>query len=165
MRKISPTQIEGNLIELIGRQWMLITAGDMQDFNTMTASWGAMGELWKRRVAIIFIRPQRHTLGFVERSKLFTLSFFDERYRGALNICGTKSGRDCDKVGQAGLTPCPTPGGSVAFDQACLIIECRKIYADCLSEENFIDKSIVEAIYPARDLHKLFIGEILNVFV
>ncbi|GHV01895.1 hypothetical protein FACS1894159_10290 [Bacteroidia bacterium] len=165
MKKISPLQIDGNIIEMISRQWMLITAGDEHNFNTMTASWGAMGELWNRHVAIVFIRPQRHTLGFVERNSLFTLSFFDERYRAALNICGSRSGRDGDKVRDAHLTPCATEGGSVTFNEASMVIECRKLYADSLAESNFIDSSIVGAIYPERDLHRFFVGEITGVWV
>jgi flavin reductase (DIM6/NTAB) family NADH-FMN oxidoreductase RutF len=165
MKNIVPTMIEGNMIDLIGRRWMLVTAGTEQDFNTMTASWGAMGELWNRRVAIVFIRPQRYTFGFVESNGLFTLSFFDERYRAALNICGTKSGRNCDKVRKAGLTPCSTESGGVAFEEASMIMECRKIYADDLVESKFIDKTIPKSLYPAKDFHRFFVGDIINTWV
>ena len=92
-------------LNLIGKQWMLVTAGTSEKFNTMTASWGGLGWLWNKPVAFVFIRPERYTHGFIEASDCMTLSFYGEEYREALKICGTKSGRDTDKVAATGLTP------------------------------------------------------------
>ena len=92
-------------LNLIGKQWMLVTAGTSEKFNTMTASWGGLGWLWNKPVAFVFIRPERYTHGFIEASDCMTLSFYGEEYREALKICGTKSGRDIDKVAATGLTP------------------------------------------------------------
>src|SRR5512139_341908 len=100
-----PELLSDNPFRLIGADWMLITAGSPDAFNTMTASWGGLGVLWERKVAFCFIRPTRHTYGFIERAGGFTLSFFGEQYRSALQFCGTHSGRDTDKVSGAGLTP------------------------------------------------------------
>ena len=105
MTKIDPKQIDENVIRLIGSQWMLVTAGNPAHFNTMTASWGGLGFLWNRPVAFVFIRPQRYTFQFAEENSGLTLSFFGEEYRDALKICGSRSGRDTDKVAEAGLTP------------------------------------------------------------
>jgi flavin reductase (DIM6/NTAB) family NADH-FMN oxidoreductase RutF len=80
-KEIKPTEIKGNPIHLIGQEWMLITAGTPQHFNTMTASWGSMGELWFKPVCFCFVRPQRYTYEFMEKSDVFTLSFFDEQYK------------------------------------------------------------------------------------
>lgn len=132
MTKIDPKQIDENVIRLIGSQWMLVTAGNPAHFNTMTASWGGLGFLWNRPVAFVFIRPQRYTFQFAEENSGLTLSFFGEEYRDALKICGSRSGRDTDKVAEAGLTPEPTPGGNVAFGEASLVLECRKLYAEML---------------------------------
>ena len=87
MKKIAPEELSDNPIRLIGRDWMLITAGQMGDFNTMTASWGGVGHLWNVPVAFVFVRPERYTYGFMEREEGFTLSFFDGRYRTALKSC------------------------------------------------------------------------------
>ena len=87
-----------------------------------------------------FVRPERYTYQFMERSKEFTLSFFTDRYRPALNICGSKSGRDCNKIAEASLTPLFTESGNPAFSEARLVLECRKLYADLLSKEAFIDR-------------------------
>ena len=150
-------------INLISKA-MLITAGVEGDFNTMTASWGGLGFLWQRPVGFIFIRPQRYTLQFVEREALVTLSFFDDSYRNAMNICGTKSGRDTDKAREAGISPVKFPEGGIAFQEARYVFECKKLYADFMEPEHFIDQSIPEKIYPTKDFHKMFIIEIENAW-
>ena len=80
-KKISAEELNENFIDLIGNKWMLITAGKGESVNTMTASWGGVGELWNKNVAFTFIRPTRYTYEFVENNELCTLSFFDEEYR------------------------------------------------------------------------------------
>lgn len=164
-RGIEPVDIKGNLIELIADDWMLVTSGNMEKFNTMTANWGGAGYLWNKPVMFIFVRPERYTYGFLENSDGFTLSFFDEKYREALNICGAKSGRDCDKVAEAGLTPCFTGRGNPAFTEARLVIECRKLYASQLTKDAFIDIEPLKTHYSTKgNLHKLYIAEIVQVW-
>lgn len=159
-KSIKPETIGDNVFRLIGSDWMLITAGDKKSFNTMTASWGGLGVLWNKNVSTIFVRPQRYTHEFLERAGTYTLSFFDETYRGVLNFCGAKSGREVDKVKETGLTPAQTPGGSPCFAEARLVIECRKIYFQDLNPANFLDPKI-DANYPIRDYHRMYIGEII----
>jgi flavin reductase (DIM6/NTAB) family NADH-FMN oxidoreductase RutF len=163
--KIDSKDIEGNFIEKMADDWALITAGTAEKFNTMTASWGLIGHLWNKPVAVCFVRPQRYTFEFMEAADTFTLSFFDENYRDALNICGTLSGRDVNKVEKAGLTPLVLDTNSISFGEARMIIECRKIYADFFNPEKFIDAKIPAEIYPTNDFHKAYIGEIINVWV
>lgn len=164
MKKIDSRGIDRNAIELIGKDWMLVTAGDFENYNTMTASWGALGELWHKPVAFVFIRPQRYTYEFTEKNETMTLSFFSEEYKKALQICGTKSGRDYDKVAEAGLTPFETETGGVAFREAELILECRKLYADFINKDSFIVPELVEKNYQAGDFHKMYIVEIVNAW-
>lgn len=159
-KKIDIEPIETKPIQLISKTWMLITAGKKNDFNSMTASWGGIGYLWKRPVAFIFIRPQRYTLQFVEKEQFLTLSFFDERYRKALNIMGSKSGKDTDKIKESDLTPISTPYGSVAYAEAHYIMECKKLYEEYLRPEHFTEKNIVPEIYHLNDFHKMLIVEI-----
>ncbi len=163
-QSISPEEIPGNTIRTIGRDWMLVTAGTKEKFNTMTASWGGIGHLWNKPVAFIFIRPQRYTFGFLEEQETFTLSFFGGQYREALTVCGTLSGRDVNKVERAGLTPHYTENGNVAFEEATLVLECKKLYADFFHKESFIDADIVRLDYPEEDFHKVYIAEIVNVW-
>ena len=107
-----------DVIKAFSKDWALVTAGNTGSFNTMTVSWGGIGYLWDRPVVYLFIRPERYTHDFIERENFLTVSFYDEKYRRALQICGTKSGRDMDKVAEAGLTPVATEKGSVTFSQA-----------------------------------------------
>lgn len=104
-QEIDIREIKENAIRLIRDEWALITAGDQKKWNTMTVSWGGIGELWGKDVAMIFIRPQRYTYEFIEREDYFTMSFFEKEYKKALSLCGSKSGRDIDKAKEAGLTP------------------------------------------------------------
>lgn len=159
---IAPTDITGNVFDLIGNRWMLVTSGDESGFNTMTASWGGMGVIWSRPAAFCFIRPQRYTYTFLKKNSLYTLSFYDdEKYRKALNICGSKSGRDGDKVKEAGLTPVFSDG-TAYFEQASLVLICRKLAEQPMDPACFIDPAI-EKNYPNKDYHKIFVGEIVKV--
>jgi flavin reductase (DIM6/NTAB) family NADH-FMN oxidoreductase RutF len=163
--EIDVKSLPDNVFQLLDNEWMLITAGKKEDYNTMTASWGAYGILWNKPVAIIFIRPHRYTFGYVENSPQFTLSFFHERYRKTLNYCGQFSGRNVNKAKETGLTPLLLSSGNIAFEQARMIIECKKLYSDDLKSEHFIDKEIIHRNYPSKDFHKMFIGSITKCYV
>jgi flavin reductase (DIM6/NTAB) family NADH-FMN oxidoreductase RutF len=162
--KVSTETIKENPFKLIGDQWMLITAGDMKKWNTMTAAWGGLGFLWKRDVSYCFVRPNRYTYGFMEAAEYYTLSFFSEKYRDALQYCGTYSGRDVDKAKETGLEPVECGNGTVSFSQARLVLVCRKLYADDIDPELFIDESL-DRLYPAKQYHRLYIGEIADCLV
>jgi flavin reductase (DIM6/NTAB) family NADH-FMN oxidoreductase RutF len=155
-----PELLTDNPFKLIGTDWMLVTSGTPETFNTMTASWGGMGILWERKVAFCFVRPTRYTYEFIERSQSFTLSFFEERYRKALSFCGSHSGRDTDKIKGSGLTPAQFDG-FIYFDQARLVLACRKLYFHDISPERFLDQKI-ETLYPQEDYHRMYVGEIVK---
>lgn len=155
--------LPGNAIQLIGKDWMLITAGNVAHCNTMTAAWGGLGYLWNRPVAYIFIRPQRYTFTFVEQQEMFSLCFFDEKFRSALNYLGTVSGRDEDKISKAGLTPLSMKD-TIYFDEAKLVLICRKIYQQDIDPVHFLDPDI-QKVYPGNDYHRMYIGEIVNTLV
>ncbi len=163
-REISPEEISDNLFTAVNRGWMLITAGDEKDRNTMTASWGSFGTLWGRYVSTVYIRPQRYTYGFVEKNGHYSLCFFDEDYRKALALCGTKSGREIDKEKEAGLSP-RFDEAAPYYEEARLVFICKKLYAQDLKEESFTDIETLKTTYPGRDLHKMFIGQIEKVLV
>jgi flavin reductase (DIM6/NTAB) family NADH-FMN oxidoreductase RutF len=161
--RVRADELNENAIKLIGTDWMLITAGTIDNMNTMTASWGGLGMLWNRHVAFIFIRPQRYTYQFVEREDYFTCSFYDERFRSMLNFCGTYSGRDCNKPLEVGISPIKV-GHSIAFSEARLIIECKKIYYQDINRENFL-ADFINKHYPESDYHRMFIGEITSAWI
>ena len=97
MRPIDPAQITDNFISLIGKEWMLITAGDASSYNTMTASWGTIGFLWNHPVAFVFVRTERYTFKFMEQYEGFTLSFLGDRAPRSLQnmrvTIGTRHGQ------------------------------------------------------------------------
>jgi len=162
---VQPEQLSDNFFRLINKDWMLITAGNSNDYNTITASWGATGILWNKPVAFCFIRPQRYTLQFALKYTYFTLSFFDEQYRDVLDFCGSHSGCDTDKAKATGLRTIETEKGNVTFEQARMVIECKKLYSDLLRPEAFLAGDLAARIYPGKDYHRFFIGEIENCYV
>ena len=164
-KKIEPQALEQNVFSAIGQQWMLITAGTGERCNTMTASWGGLGVLWGKNVATAYIRPQRYTFGFVEDNAYFTLAFFGEEFRQALTFCGSESGRNADKIKACGFTVLEGPGGAPYFEQAQVVLVCRKLYWHDLDPAHFLDDSIDGVHYPHKDYHRMFIGEIVEVLV
>jgi flavin reductase (DIM6/NTAB) family NADH-FMN oxidoreductase RutF len=163
-KKIDPEAVGDNIFKLIDKDWMLITAGSRESFNTMTASWGTMGILWHRPVAFCFVRPTRHTYGFMEKSDYFSLSFFGEEHKKLLELCGTQSGRTVDKIKATGLVPLTGVTGAVYFEQARLVLECRKIYHQDIDPQKFLDPGIHKN-YQVKDYHRMYVGEILNCLI
>ena len=158
----SPEELRLDPVNAIGGEWMLITAAKPDGtVNTMTASWGGAGVLWNKPVAFLFVRPQRYTREFLDASDCATVSFFDRAFRPALTLCGRKSGRDCDKIAEAGLTPMPF-GEGVAFAEASLVLTLKKLYVGKFDETGFLDRSLAAANYPAGDYHFVYICEILR---
>ncbi len=166
MHNIDFTSITANAAKLIGSQWMLITAGKPgscgKDWNTMTASWGGLGYLWNRPVACIFVRPNRHTHGFIEAEQGLTLSFMPETFREKLVYCGRNSGREVDKMAETGMAPLTLESGLVAIEGAELVLECRKLFRTSLQQADFIDWSDVSPRWynDADPLHDMYICEI-----
>ncbi len=147
----------------IGKDWMLITSGEKEKFNTMTASWGALGVLWNKNVTFAFVRPQRYTFEFLEKDEYYSLSFFDSKYKKELGFCGKVSGRDIDKIKETGFTPLFNSSAPY-FEEANLIFICKKIYNQFIEPSLFLDENIGDN-YPKKDYHKMFVGEIIKCLV
>ncbi len=159
--QVNPLELQCNPFEMIGKEWALVTAGDETGCNTMTISWGNMGIMWNKNIVTIFIRPQRYTKDFLDRFENFTVSFYEESCRPALQLCGSKSGRNLDKIKAAGLTPV-YENGMTYFAEAKLVLECKKIYLDKIRPEGFLDPLIAKN-YPDNDYHIIYMGEITRV--
>ena len=163
--KIDFENFNTNIFDLWHKQWLLVTAGnfDQNKFNTMTVAWGSIGIMWNKPFVQIVVRPARHTYNFTEEFNSFTLTAFPEKYRDALKLLGTKSGKDGDKISEAGLTPSKSEiVTSPGFEEAELIIECKKIYWDDFKADNFLLDEI-EKSYPQKDYHRIYFGEVLNI--
>lgn len=163
--RIEPEEIEGNFIKNLGENWMLVTAGTPLSYNTMTASWGGIGIIWEHPVAFITIRNTRYTYEFLQANDIYTLTFFGGAEKEAMRILGTMSGRDGDKVARTDLTPVETPLGSMSFQQATMIIECRKIYENALDPKSIFIDEIAAGYMKNDERHILFFGEMVNVWV
>lgn len=161
MNEISPLNLPKSAFEMIGKDWMLLTAGDEEKYNTMTASWGGLGVLWNKNVVFAFVRPQRFTFDFMNNSDYFSCSFFKEEYRNALAYCGKYSGRDVDKAKECNLTP-EFSEDAPYFEEADTVIVCKKLYVQHMDENCIIDESI-KANYNGDDYHYVFVGEIVKV--
>ena len=162
LHSVDPKTLSENVFSLIGDKWMLITAGNSERCNTMTASWGGLGVIWGTPAATCYIRPQRYTKEFVDREEYFTLTFFGEEWRKALSLCGSKSGRDVDKVKECGFTVKTAACGAPYFEQADLVLVCRKRFAQEMDPAN-IPQDVKEKWYPNQDYHTMYIGEIVEV--
>lgn len=152
-----------NPFKLVGKDWFLLTSGSVDNYNTMTASWGQMGILWNKPVFTAFVRTSRKTFELMEENSLFTASFFDESFRNVLQFCGSHSGRDCDKAKETNLVPISLDG-AVSFEQAKTVFVCRKLYANDMPESAFLDKSLLK-FYEKDPYHKTFIGEIVSLYM
>ncbi len=149
--------------DLWANQWLLLTSGDYAagDYNTMTVAWGSLGTMWGKPFAQIVVRFSRFTFEFTERYDSFTLSALPRDLKPALQLLGSRSGRDGDKIAESKLTPiASTQVASPGFDQAELIIECRKIYWDDMNPAHFLDPTI-EKNYGDRDYHRIYFGEVV----
>lgn len=151
-----------NPFSLIGKEWFLLTSGSVDNYNTMTASWGQLGIIWNKPVFTAFVRTSRKTFEFMEKNELFSASFFDEKHRNILNFCGSHSGRDCDKAKETGLVPFEIEG-TTSFEQAKSVFVCRKLYVKDMEESDLVDKSLLK-FYENDPYHKVFIGEILSAY-
>ncbi len=163
-KEVKAEELEMNPFKKIGKEWLLITAGDETKCNTMTASWGAMGVMWGKNAVTVYLRPQRYTKEFVDREELFTISVLPEKYRKALNYCGTVSGREGDKIKDAGLTPYPVDG-TIGISEADMIMVCKKMYHDTIKPECFDAKENDGKWYPDKDYHTMYIAEVVKVLV
>ena len=166
MNRVEPSEFVARPFAQFYEGWFLLTGGDFSaKWNTMTVSWGFAGTMWGKPVVAVVVRPTRYTREFLDARAEFTLSAFPEKYRKALTICGTKSGRDCDKMALTGLTPVASETVKPpTYKEANLVLECRTLYRQPMTEASFIDRASFEKWYAsADDLHIVYIAEVLAV--
>ena len=162
MQEITCEALKENAFTMIGKDWLLLTAKKNGKVNTMTASWGGIGVMWGKQVAFIFIRPQRYTKEFVDGASELSISVLPEKYRKELNYFGTVSGRDEDKIAKSGLKTVECEGVPY-FEESRLAFICKKLYAQPLEAECFIEKTNIERWYPNNDYHTMYVVEIEKI--
>ena len=139
MKKINIAEKSFNPFDLIGQKWMLISAGTEDKWNTMTASWGAVGA-----------------------GEYFTLTVLKDGNRQALNTLGSKSGRDMDKMHESGLTPVFVEG-QPTFEEAELVLICRKRGVTDIAPDDMAQE-VQDKWYGDHDYHTMYIGEIVAAY-
>ena len=160
--QVNLTDLPLNPFAAIGRDWMLVTAGDEGKANTMTASWGGMGVLWGQEVAFVFIRPQRYTKEFVDAKGKFSLCFFDG-YKKEMGLLGSVSGRDRDKIAETGMQLTYLDGVPV-FAEARLALLAKTLYTDDIKPEKFFTEEICKQWYAEQDYHTVYVAKILAAY-
>ncbi len=158
------SELTVNPFTTIGDEWFLLTAGNLSDYNTMTASWGGLGVIWGSPSVTAYVRTSRHTFGYMEQNDCFSICVLEDGNRDALAFCGSKSGRDYDKAKETGLTPIELDGVA-AFEQAKLVFICEKTYGQMMEERSFTAQSTYDRWYGTDPMHKMYIGKVKAVYV
>lgn len=164
--KTVPQDLEMKPIEKISQDWMALSMGNAKSFNSMTISWGTIGQLWNKPVMIVFVSSDRASKKLMDGSNYFTVSGFPDskKCREALEYIGSHSYKDDpDKVKNSGLNIEFSELGNPMFEEANLTIECKKIYSEEFVKEK-LPQDVRDRIYANLGLHTMYIGEIVNVY-
>ena len=143
-------EINEDLRKRLKKDFALVTAGDENDLNTMTVSWGSFGEIWNKSIVTIYIRKSRYTVKYLDKKEYFTLSFYGKEYKKQLGYLGSRSGRDEDKVNAVGFTPVETHN-SITFEEAKLTFVCKKLYQHEMDKDNSKVVDFMEKLNPERN--------------
>lgn len=161
-KKINPNEFELKPFKEIGKDWILISAKKEDQVNTMTASWAGIGLLWEKNVVTVYLRPQRYTKEFIDGSDYFTITMFDG-HKKELAVLGSKSGRDGDKISEVGFD-IEYVDEQPTFKQGKCVIICKKLYCGKIHEENFINVDFIDKVYPNKDFHYIYVGEVVSIY-
>lgn len=153
------------IFRVFGSQNALLTAGDKSGCNTMTIGWCQLGSLWSIPVCTVYVRPERYTYQFMEESRYFTVSVLPEDAGKITAYCGSRSGRDTDKIRDCGLTLCYGAGDAPFFDESQWALVCEKLYAQDLAPEHMVVPGPIEKYYGAYGgWHRSYIGRVVEVY-
>ena len=141
---------------------ILLVAGDPP--NPMTIGWGTIGHIWNKQIMTVLVRPVRYTFSLMESVKDFSVCVLPDQYRKELNICGTKSGRDIDKISVCNfkVEKC-SKAVSFFIAESTIHFECRIVHKHLLDPAT-LDPKIIKRYYPLKDFHMVYYGEILGIY-
>ena len=155
------------LLPALGVENALLTAGTADRCNTMTIGWCQAGRLWGLQTCTVYVRPERYTYQFMEDQAYFTVSVLPKDMKNAMALCGTKSGRDMDKIKECGLTVRAGAGGAPFFEEAELVLVCRTLYTQDLNPACVLPAG-EDAILPHYGAkggwHRAYTGEIVEAY-
>ena len=160
----------GTVCKAMPRGILLTTKADGK-VNTMTIGWGHIGIEWGKPIFVAYVRESRHTKQMLEANGEFTVNVPMGSIDGKiLGYCGTKSGRDTDKIADLGLTlEAPEVISVPGIQQLPLTLECRVIYKQ-KQDLSAIPENILTRYYPAdetgyQDYHYAYYGEIVSAYI
>ena len=167
-KQISPEEISNNVFTLVGEIYPVITAGKEDHYNSMTASGGGMGLLFKKPATWCILQSKRYTLELIERVQTYTLSYFPHELKKQVHFLGSKSGRDSEKMKEVELTRTQTPSGNISYKEAGLIIECKLTQITMPNINDFYSqeaKDYLSEVYKdPNEYRKYVFGEITHVW-
>lgn len=155
------------LVRAFGTKNALLTAGDRDKCNTMTIGWCQVGRLWNLPVCTVYVRPERYTYQFMEERDYFTVSVLPESEKAAMALCGTKSGRDMDKIARCGLTVRCGAGDAPFFEEAEAVLVCRKLYVQDMAPECVLpagEEKILPYYGAKGGWHRCYTGGIVEAY-
>lgn len=152
-------------IQHLKKNGAFLTVKCKDKVNVMTIGWGNVGFEWRRPIFTILVRKSRYTHELIEKSGEFTVSIpFDDKLKHELTVCGTKSGRDADKIKECGLKLSKGASVSTPVVGGCnLYYECKIVYKHDMDAEN-LDSGVIKDCYGDNDYHTIYYGEIVNVY-
>jgi flavin reductase (DIM6/NTAB) family NADH-FMN oxidoreductase RutF len=166
---ISPEEVGDNVFTLVGEVFPVITAGKEDHFNSMTASGGGLGMLFKKPTTWCILRADRYTLEMIQKEQTYTMSYFPEEFKEQVLFFGSKSGRDSEKMNEVELTSIQTPSGNMTYKEARLIFECKLTQITTPDPNDFYTqeaKDYIDTAYKeANDYRKYVFGEITHVWI
>lgn len=167
LRKVDVTSLAPDIFQMFATKKALLTAGDKEKCNTMSIGWCQIGQLWDVPVCTVYVRQERYTYQFLEEKDYFTVSVMPLAHKKTIGICGTTSGRDVDKIKQCGLTLCYGENDAPFFDEAELVLVCKKAYAQDMAAEYVVDGTGMEPFYvPERgSWHRCYVGRIVEAYI
>ena len=161
---VDPKTLTPEIFRVFGTQNALVTAGDQSGCNTMTVGWCQLGRLWNQPVCTVYVRPSRHTYSFMETRDYFTVSVLPASEKETMKLCGSRSGREIDKVKACGLTLCRGAGDAPFFDEAEWVLVCKKIYAQDLEPACVQDGTQILPYYESGDWHRAYTGRVVEAY-
>ena len=163
---VDPMELNMNPVGNFAQDWMALAMGNSKKYNSMTISWGTIGELWNKPVVIVFVSSDRASKQMMDDNAYFTVTGFPrtKACKDALVYIGSHSLRDDpDKTANAGLTVEFTEAGNPIFAEGRLAIECRKMYSEPFDLSR-VPQDIRERMYAEMGVHTMYIGEITGAW-
>ena len=165
LHPVDPKTLTPEILKVFGKQNALLTAGDKTACNIMTIGWAQMGTLWALPVCTVYVRPERYTYEFMESGDYFTVSVLPAEAKRTMAFCGTKSGRDVDKIAECGLTVCYGAGDAPFFDEAEWVLVCKKLYAQDMDAPFVVEEEPILPFYGKQgNWHRMYVGQVVEAY-